>query len=137
MLNEVLNVLCQWTLWPQSCDLIESAYEHSAYILVVEAVVRRCSVKNLFLEISQNSQEHTCARVSFLIKLQGWRPATLLKKRRWHSCFPVNFVKFLRQPFFTEHLCWLLLWMVVRSLDNRPSSFWRLLVLRTVSPNAV
>ena len=30
----------------------------------------RCSVKKVFLEISQNSQEGTCARVSFLIKLQ-------------------------------------------------------------------
>ena len=30
-----------------------------------EAVVRRCSVKNLFLKISQNSQKNTCARVSF------------------------------------------------------------------------
>ena len=27
--------------------------------------------QRLFLEISQNSQENTCARVSFLIKLQG------------------------------------------------------------------
>ena len=35
-----------------------------------EAVAQRCSVKNVFLEISQNSQENTCARVSFLIKLQ-------------------------------------------------------------------
>ena len=30
---------------------------------------RRCSVKNVFLEISQNSQENTCDRVSFLLKL--------------------------------------------------------------------
>ena len=35
-----------------------------------KAVTRRCS-ENLFLEISQNSQENTCARVSFLIKLQA------------------------------------------------------------------
>ena len=35
-----------------------------------EAVVRRCSVKKVFSEISQNSRENTCARVSFLIKLQ-------------------------------------------------------------------
>ena len=27
------------------------------------------------------------------------RPATLLKKRLWHKCFPVNFAKFLRTPF--------------------------------------
>ena len=30
-----------------------------------------------------------------------------LKKRLWHRC-PVNFVKFLRTPFFVEHLWWLL-----------------------------
>ena len=29
-----------------------------------EAVAQRCSVKKVFLEISQNSQENTCARVS-------------------------------------------------------------------------
>ena len=27
------------------------------------------------------------------------RPATLLKKRLWHMCIPVNFAKFLRKPF--------------------------------------
>ena len=30
-----------------------------------------CSVKTVFLENSQNSQENTCARVSFLMKLQA------------------------------------------------------------------
>ena len=40
---------------------------------------------------------------------RGLRPATLLKKRLWHRCFPVNFAKFLRTPFPTEHLWWLLL----------------------------
>ena len=34
------------------------------------------------------------------------RPATLLKMRLW---FPVNFTKFLRTSFFTEHVWWLLL----------------------------
>ena len=32
---------------------------------------RSSSVKKVFLEISQNSQENTCARVSLLIKLQA------------------------------------------------------------------
>ena len=36
-----------------------------------EAVAQRCSVKMVLLEISQNSQENTSARVSFLIKLQA------------------------------------------------------------------
>ena len=65
-----------------------------------EAVVQKCSVEKVFLEISQSSQENTCARISFLIKLR--------KKSLWHICFPVNFAKFLRTPFLTEQLWWLL-----------------------------
>ena len=41
---------------------------------------------------------------------KGLRPATLLKKRLWHRCFPVNFAKCLRTFCFTEHLRWLLLY---------------------------
>ena len=37
----------------------------------------RCSVEKVFLEISQNSQENACARVSFLIKLQAFGPSGL------------------------------------------------------------
>ena len=40
-------------------------------MLLIEAVVQTCSVKKVFLEISQNSQENTFATVSFLIKLQA------------------------------------------------------------------
>ena len=40
---------------------------------------------------------------------QSPQPATLLKKRLCHRCFPVNSAKFLRTPFLTEHLQWLLL----------------------------
>ena len=36
---------------------------------LVEGNVQRCSVKKVFLKNSQNSQENTCVRVSFLIKL--------------------------------------------------------------------
>ena len=57
----------------------------------------------MLLEISQNSQENTCARVSFLIKLQA-SACNFIKKKLWHSCFLVNFVKFIRTPFVTEHL---------------------------------
>ena len=44
----------------------------------------------------------------FSNKVAGLKLATLLKKRLWHKCFPVNFVKFLRAPSI-EHLWWLLL----------------------------
>ena len=35
---------------------------------------------------------------SLFNKAAGLRPATLLKKRLWHRCFPVNFAKFLGTP---------------------------------------
>ena len=38
--------------------------------LLTETVVKRCSVKKVLFEISQNLQENTCARISFFIKLQ-------------------------------------------------------------------
>ena len=56
----------------------------------------------VFLEISQNSQENTCAGVSCLIVAGD--SGTL-----WQRCFPVNFAKFLKTNFFIEHLWWLLL----------------------------
>ena len=68
----------------------------------------------MFLEISQNSLENTCASISFLITLQslgqsllfnkveGLRPATLSQKRLSNRCFPVNFSKFLRTPCKTS-----------------------------------
>ena len=46
-------------------DMIDLFYECEDS----ESVVSRCSVEKMFLEISQNSQENTCARVSLLIKL--------------------------------------------------------------------
>ena len=80
------------------------------------AVTQRCSVKEVILKISQNSQKNTCARVSFLTKLQGsgLRTATLLKKRIWHTCFSMNFAKILRASFFIEHLWWLPLDILLR-----------------------
>ena len=37
----------------------------------LEEVEKSLSIKKVFWEISQNSQESTCTRVSFLIKLQA------------------------------------------------------------------
>ena len=44
------------------------------------------------------TRKHLC-QSPFFNKVAGLRPATLLKKRLCHSCFPVSFVKFLRTPF--------------------------------------
>ena len=40
---------------------------------------------------------------------RGSLPATLLKKRLWYRCFPMNFGKTLRTLLLTEYLRWLLL----------------------------
>ena len=37
----------------------------------IEAVVWMCSVEKIFYEISLNSKENTCTRVSFLVKLKA------------------------------------------------------------------
>ena len=39
----------------------------------------------------------------FFNKVAGFGPATLLKKRLWHRCFPVNFAKFLETPFLLNN----------------------------------
>ena len=39
--------------------------------IISNALVQRYSVKKVFLETSKNSQENTCARASFLTKLQA------------------------------------------------------------------
>ena len=61
-----------------------------------ETAVRSYSVKKMFLKISKNSQENTCTRVSFLIRLMA--VCNFVKERDWHRCFPVNLAKFLRTP---------------------------------------
>ena len=63
-----------------------------------EAAIGGVLLKKMFLKISQNSREKTCKSL-FFNKVAGLRPATLLRMRLWHRCFPVNFAKFLRTPF--------------------------------------
>ena len=53
---------------------------------------RRCSIKKMFLKISQNSLENACTRVTFLIKLQA------------PPVFFCEFCEIFKNNFFTEHL---------------------------------
>ena len=56
----------------------------SLWLCVEKNSHRRCSDKKVFLEISENPQENTCARY-FFNKVAG-------------------LAKFLRTPFLTEHV---------------------------------
>ena len=53
-----------------TCHVFLKNNMQNLVLKIKEAVAQMCSVKKVFLEISKNSQENTCARVSFLIKLQ-------------------------------------------------------------------
>ena len=85
----------------------------------------RCSIKiGALKNFAKFSEKHLWQNL-FFNKVAGLRihqskygrPATLLKKRIWHRCFPANFAKFLWTPFFIEHLwttAFLCVWMVIR-----------------------
>ena len=87
------NATCQNTPGSFECICNEGFTGNGTFCEGTEAATGGVLQKKVSLKISQNSQENTCARVSFL------RSATLLKKRLWHRLFPVNFAKFLRTPF--------------------------------------
>ena len=57
----------------------------------------------------QNSQEITCARASFLIKLQS-QAYNFIKKETLAQMFPCEFCEISKSNFFTEHL-WVPLWI--------------------------
>ena len=54
--------------------------------------------KSVFENFAIFTGKHLCQGL-FFNKLARLRPVTLLKKRIWHRCFPINFAKFLRTPF--------------------------------------
>ena len=61
---------------------------------IAEAVPRRCSVKNVFLKISQYSQENTFVWVSFLNKLN------FIKKETLAHMFSREFCEIFMDTFF-------------------------------------
>ena len=65
-----------------------------------EAVAQRCSVKKVFFKISQNSKENTCARLSFLIKLQA-SGLNYIKKETLAQVFSCKFCGIFNKIFFT------------------------------------
>ena len=74
-----------------------------------EAATRGVYGKKVFLEISQNSQENTCARVSFLIKLQAsglrthFSKNTFFKEHLWTTASIIRFL-LLRVKNFLKSL---------------------------------
>ena len=68
------------------------------YMVPLETVARRCSVKKMLWENFQNSQETNCARVSFLIKLQV-EDCNLIKKEALAPVFSCEFFETSKNNF--------------------------------------
>ena len=63
---------------------------------------RRCSVKKVFLKISQNSQENTSAEVSFQYNCRP-QACNFIKKETPTQVFPREFCETFKNTFFTKH----------------------------------
>ena len=59
--------------------------------------------KGVLRNFARFTGKHLCWSL-FFNKVAGLKPPTLLKKRLWHRCFPVNFAKFLRTPLYRTPL---------------------------------
>ena len=81
-----------------------------------------CSVrKGVLRNFAKFTGKHLCQSL-FFNKVTGLRPATLLKKKLWHRCFLVNFVKFLRALFLQNTSGRLLLLKLSFSLGSNGCS---------------
>ena len=96
-----------------------------------EAVAQRSSVIKVLLEILQNLLENTCAKASLLIKLQA-NVGNFIYKETLAQVFPVNFAKFLKTSFLTEHLWWLLLVLQNRCSYKFPDIHQKIFVLKSL-----
>ena len=64
---------------------------------------KRSFTRKLFLKILQYSQENTCVRISFLIKMQVFRPPALLKRNSNTGVFCEHW-KIFKNTYFEEYL---------------------------------
>ena len=73
--------------------------------------------KGVIKNLAKFTGKHLCWSI-FFKKVSGHSPATLLKKRLQHRCFPMSFAKFLTAPFFIDNLLWLLLRFATKIIQN-------------------
>ena len=64
---------------------------------ITGALAQKCSVKNVFLKMSENSVENTCAIVSFLIKFQV--TCNFINKEALAQAFYCDFCEISKSTF--------------------------------------
>ena len=75
--------------------------------------------KSVPRNFAKSAGKHPC-QSPFFNKVEALTPTTLLKKRLWHRCFPVNFTKFLRTAFSQTNSggCFLNCWILMANIDE-------------------
>ena len=119
------------------CSFYKGAIKSNCILLLCH-VRFRSSRPELFCKkgVLRNFATFTRKRLCqslFLNKVAGMRPATLLKERLWHRCFPVNFTKFLK-TLFLQNTCGGCFWhftvnphsVVLELLARNRSNIWSL-----------
>ena len=109
LLGPFMNTLLQmisyydyiWRFIFETCNMLIRSMGNNKirkFRIYTRSSHQRCSIKKGVLRnFTKFTGKHLCQSL-FFNKVAGLRLATLLKKRLWHRCFPVNFVKFLRTP---------------------------------------
>ena len=107
-------LICLWRTWTS--------------LYLTEAAARSVLWIKVFLKISQNSQENTCARVSFLIKLQDWGLQLFEKRDSGSGVFACKFCEISKNTFFTEHL-----WTTASGMAISRSTLRRLVLVIVIT----
>ena len=96
VVSTMLGQHCIKMLSSQCCPRTSETTLHQiiTFAMLAQSVQTSFRLKNF----ARFAGKYLCQSL-FFNKVTDLRPATLFKKRLWHRCFSVHFVKFLRIPF--------------------------------------
>ena len=89
----------------RSLNSLKITPEQRDFVTYLRSSRRRCSVKKVFVKISQNLQENTCVWVSFLIKsflkkTMTQEACNFIKKETLTQVFSCEFCEISKKTFF-------------------------------------
>ena len=106
----------QWllsvTIWSDQVSLSDCIYILRYWVSIQKQPPEVFYEKRCSLNFRRIQGNHLFQSL-FFSKVAGLRSATLLKRRLWHRCFPVNFAKFLRTAFLQNTSERLLLCIII------------------------
>ena len=92
----------QRAFWSISLKIFKTSASKYTFFYRISLSEVLCK-KVAFKTFSKFAGKHLCKKL-FFNKVAGLSSSTLLKRKLWRRCFPVNFVKFLITPYFIDNL---------------------------------